>query len=110
MARVATPKMLDAIAGLPASVRSKDTIIAVASPTPKSQVTITVPPAFQDTYRDLFTAVDEQLELPPRPMSSAVREIQANLSDLKLESTEAFVSRSYQDVEGNSSDLDRWSL
>jgi hypothetical protein len=109
-ARVATPKLLEQIAGMPAGVRQRETVTAVASPTPKSQVTITVPPAFQDTYRDLFTAVDEQLDLPPRPMSSAVREIRANMSDLSLESTEAFVSRSYQDVEGNSSDLDRWSL
>ena len=110
MARVATPRMLDTIAGLPASVRNKDTIVAVASPSPRSNVTITVPPAFQESYRDLFTAVDEQLELPPRKQRVPTREIKPDLADLQLESSEAFVARSYQQFEGNSSDLDRWSL
>jgi hypothetical protein len=109
-ALTATPVILDRIAGLPAEVRQRETVSAVASPTPRARVTITVPPAFQDVYQDLFTAVDEELDLPPRQSSAVTREIRANVSDLKLESTEAFVARAYESFEGGASDLDRWSL
>lgn len=108
-ARVATPQMLESIAGMPASVRQQETLVAVASPTPRSQVTITVPPAFPVDPKEAFSAVDEQVQLPPRP-DPIQRDIRANFDDLQLESTEAFVSRSFQSMEGARSDLDRFIL
>ena len=110
MGRVATPKILEAIAGMPAERKQRETLVGAASPTPKTQVTISVPPAFPIDPKEAFSAVDEQLELPPRQDPVKVREIRANLDDLKLESTEAFVARSYQGNEGASSDLDRYYL
>lgn len=110
MGRVATPKILEAIAGMPAERRQQETVIGVASPSPRAQVTISVPPAFPIDPKEAFSIVDEQLELPPRQTSTPVREIRANLDDLKLESTEAFVARSYQGNEGASSELDRYYL
>lgn len=110
MGRVATPKILDAIAGMPAERRQRETVVGVASPSPKAQVTISVPPAFPIDPKEAFSIVDEQLELPPRQDPINPREIRANLDDLHLESTEAFVARSYQNNEGASSELDRYYL
>lgn len=110
MGRVATPKILDAIAGMPAERRQRETVVGVASPSPKTQVTISVPPAFPIDPKEAFSIVDEQLELPPRQDPINPRDIRANLDDLQLESTEAFVARSYQNNEGASSELDRYYL
>lgn len=110
MGRVATPKILEAIAGMPAERRQRETVVGVASPSPKTQVTISVPPAFPIDPKEAFSIVDEQLELPPRQDRINPREIRANLDDLQLESTEAFVARSYQNNEGASSELDRYYL
>lgn len=110
MGRVATPKILDAIAGMPAERRQRETVVGVASPNPRTQVTISVPPAFPIDPKEAFSIVDEQLELPPRQDPIHPREIRANLDDLQLESTEAFVARSYQQNEGASSELDRYYL
>lgn len=110
MGRVATPKILEAIAGMPAERRQRETVVGVASPNPRTQVTISVPPAFPIDPKEAFSTVDGQLELPPRQDPINPREIRANLDDLQLESTEAFVARSYQNNEGASSDLDRYYL
>lgn len=106
----ATPKILDAIAGMPASPREAGDRIGVANPTPRSEVTITIPPAFPMDPKEAFSMVDEQLSLPPQQEPKEFREIRANTEDLVLESTEALVARSYQTLEGARSDIDRWSL
>lgn len=110
MGRVATPQILQAIAGMPANPQQNETRIGVANPSPRAQVTISVPPAFPIDPLKAFAAVDREIDLPPRQSPIPVREIPANLMDLQLESTEALVARSYQALEGSRSDLDRWSL
>lgn len=110
MGRAATPYILDAIAGLPARFKQSEDTIGVAQVTPRSEVTISVPPAFPIDPKEAFSMVDEQLDLPPRQEELPRREIPADTTDLHLESTEAFVARSFQALEGARSDLDRWSL
>jgi len=110
MGMVATPKILDAIAGMPASPQEVGDRIGIANPSPRSEVTITVPPAFPMDPKEAFSMVDEQLSLPPQQEPKVFREISANTEDLVLESTEALVARSYQALEGARSDIDRWSL
>lgn len=110
MSRVATPKILDAIAGMPAATRQRETVMAVASPNPRSQVTISVPPAFPIDPKEAFSMVDEQMELPPRQEPIERRNIVVDTTDLKLESTEAYVSRMFHSTEGARSDLDRFVL
>lgn len=109
-ARMATPRIFESMAGIPANVRNNQTIQGVASPTPNTQVTITVPPAFPLDPQRAFEMVDEQVQLPPRVQPLPVRDIPVDTFDLQLESTETLVARSYQQVEGNRSDTDRWQL
>lgn len=106
--RVATPKILTAMAGMPSQPKGGETFTGVASPTPRSQVTITVPPAFPIDPQQAFDAADEQLNVPPRPRSIEARGIRSDQDDAPLESTEAYVARSYQAVDGSRSDIDRW--
>ena len=110
MSMVATPKILDAIAGMPAATRQRETVMAVASPNPRAQVTISVPPAFPIDPKEAFSMVDEQMELPPRQEPIERRNIVADTTDLKLESTEAYVSRMFHSTEGARTDLDRFIL
>lgn len=107
---VATPVLLDAIAGMPADVRGRETVSAEASPTPTSQVTISIPPAFPIDPKEAFSRVDEQLELPPRQEDIPRREVRVNTEELILESTEARVARLFQNLEGNRTNQDRWGL
>jgi hypothetical protein len=108
--RVATPRLLDAIAGVNPTVRANETVVAVASPNPRTQVTISVPPAFPIDPKEAFSMVDEQIQLPPRQDPLSRRDIFANVQDLQLESTETLVARSFQSMEGARSELDRYVL
>lgn len=106
--RAATPAILEQIAGLPANLRTGQTVEAKASPTPKTNVTVIVPPAFPMDPAEAFRMVDSQ-ELPPWQGSD--RDIPAFKTDAEnLESTEQLVARSYMQAEGNRSDVDRWAL
>lgn len=108
--RMATPRLLEAIAGMPAEIRDRQTNIAVAQVTPKARVTVVVPPAFPWDPKEAFSAVDEQLQLPPRQSSPELRDLRVSPVAEALESTEAFVARSYQQLEGNRSETERWLL
>ena len=107
---VATPKILDTIAGLPAAMREKQSFTGQAQVTPRSQVTVTVPPNFPFNPKDIFTVVDDLIQLPPRQDVSGARDLRVPISTGNLESTESFVARSFMVGEGNTSDLDRWHL
>jgi len=108
--RVATPKILDAIAGVPAAHREKQSYTGTAQVTPQTQVTITVPPAFPYDPKELFAVVDSLIDLPPRRDPTPRRSLSLPTEQLDLESTEAFVARSFTENAGNTSDLDRWNL
>lgn len=106
--RVATPVIMEQLAGLPANVKSQAPIEAKASPTPRTNVTVVVPPAFPMDPAEAFRMVDE-MELPPWKGSD--RDVPVFQTDAgNLESTEQLVARSYMAAEGNRSDVDRWSL
>jgi hypothetical protein len=108
--RVATPKILDTIAGLPASMKDRQSTTGQAQVTPRAQVTVTVPPNFPLDPKEIFSVVDDLIQLPPRQDVSGARDLRAPMSTSNLESTEAFVARSFRANEGNTSDLDRWHL
>jgi hypothetical protein len=108
--RVATPKILDTIAGLPAALREKQTSTGQAQVTPRAQVTVTVPPNFPLNPKDIFTVVDDLIQLPPRQDVSGARDLRVSKASSDLESTEAYVARSFMDNEGNTSDFERWHL
>lgn len=106
--RAATPIIMEQLAGLPANVRSQAPIEAKASPTPRTNVTVVIPPAFPMDPAEAFRMVDE-MELPPWKGSD--RDVPVFQTDAgNLESTEQLVARSYMAAEGNRSDVDRWSL
>lgn len=107
---VATPKILDTIAGLPAAMREKQSVTGQAQVTPRAQVTVTVPPNFPLNPKDIFTVVDDLIQLPPRQDVSGARDLRIPITTGNLESTESFVARSFTANEGNTSDLDRWHL
>jgi hypothetical protein len=108
--RVATPKILDAIAGVPAAEREKQSFTGTAQVTPQSQVTITVPPAFPYDPKELFAVVDSLINLPPRREHTPGRSLSSPVDQTELESTEAFVARSFTENVGKTSDFDRWDL
>lgn len=108
--RVATPKILDAIAGVPAAQREKQAFTGTAQVTPQTQVTVTVPPAFPYDPKELFAVVDSLINLPPRRDPTPRRNLSIPIDQTDLESTEAFVARSFTQNAGNTSDLDRWNL
>lgn len=108
--RVATPKILDTIAGVPAAMKEKQSLTGQAQVTPRSQVTVTVPPNFPLNPKEIFSAVDDLIQLPPRQDVSGARDIRVPLTTGNLESTESYVARSFMANEGNTSDLDRWHL
>lgn len=110
LGKVATPKILDTMAGMPASPQAAGDRVGIANPTPRSEVTITIPPAFPMDPKEAFSMVDEQLSLPPQQEPRVDRVIGVDTSELVLESTEEFVAKSYQAREGSRSDLDRWSI
>lgn len=107
---VATPKILDTIAGLPAAMKEKQSFTGQAQVTPRAQVTVTVPPNFPLNPKDIFTVVDDLIQLPPRQDVSGARDLRVPITTGNLESTESFVARSFMANEGNTSDLDRWHL
>lgn len=108
--RVATPKILDTIAGVPAAMKEKQSFTGQAQVTPRTQVTVTVPPNFPLDPKEIFTVVDDLINLPPRQDISGARDLRAPRTSGNLESTEAYVARSFMASEGNTSDLDRWHL
>lgn len=108
--RVATPKILDAIAGVPAALKDKQSYTGQAQVTPRTQVTVTVPPNFPLDPKEIFSVVDDLIQLPPRQDTSGARDLRVPRTTDDLESTEAFVARSFMANEGNTSDLDRWHL
>ena len=108
--RVATPRILDAIAGVPAALKEKQSYTGQAQVTPRAQVTVTVPPNFPLDPKEIFSVVDDLIQLPPRQDTTGARDLRVPLSTGDLESTEAFVARSFMANEGNTSDLDRWHL
>lgn len=110
LGRVATPKILEAIKGMPANPVVPQSVVGVANPTPQSQVTITVPPAFPHDPADAFAAVDDLIDLPPRAVDRDIEKLRARPLSDSIESTEAYVARSYQNGDGRSSDTDRWVL
>lgn len=108
--RFATPKILDAIAGVPASMRDRQAFTGQAQVTPKAQVTVTVPPNFPFDPKELFAVVDSLIQLPPRQSTPGAADLSIPIRDSDLESTESFVARSFMANEGDTSDLDRWHL
>lgn len=108
--RVATPKILDTIAGLPAAMKDKQSFTGQAQVTPRTQVTVTVPPNFPLDPKEIFSIVDDLIQLPPRQDVTGARDLRVPMSTGDLESTESFVARSFMANEGNASDLDRWHL
>ncbi len=110
LGRVATPKILEAIKGMPANPVTPQSYVGVANPTPQSQVTITVPPAFPHDPTEAFAAVDDLIDLPPRAVDRDIEKLRARPLSDSIESTEAYVARSYQNGDGRSSDTDRWVL
>lgn len=108
--RIATPKILDAIAGVPAAQREKQSFTGTAQVTPQTQVTITVPPTFPYDPKELFAVVDSLINLPSRRDPTPRRNLSLPIDQTDLESTEAFVARSFTENVGNTSDLDRWEL
>lgn len=108
--RVATPRILDTIAGIPAALKDKQSYTGQAQVTPRSQVTITVPPNFPLNPKEIFSVVDDLIQLPPRQDVSSARDIRVQRTVDDLESTESYVARSFMANEGNTSDLDRWHL
>ena len=105
--RAATPAIMEQLASIPANVRQQGPVEAKASPTPKANVTVVVPPAFPFDPAEAFRMVDE-MELPPWKGSD--RNILPFRTDADLESTEQLVARQYTAMEGNRSDVDRWQL
>lgn len=108
--RVATPQILDTIAGVPAALKERQSFTGQAQVTPRSQVTVTVPPNFPLNPKEIFSVVDDLIQLPPRQDVSGARDIRVQRTTGDLESTEAYVARSFMANEGNTSDLDRWHL
>lgn len=108
--RVATPRILDTLAGIPAGLKEKQSFTGQAQVTPRSQVTVTVPPNFPLNPKEIFSVVDDLIQLPPRQDVSGARDIRVPISTGDLESTESYVARSFMANEGNTSDLDRWHL
>ena len=108
-ARQATPKILEAISGIPAAIRMREPVAAAAA-TPKSRVEVVVPPAFPFDPAEMFAAADATQ--PPRPQEPPLsREFPLQPSDTDdLESTEAYVARSFMEREGNHQQFERWSL
>lgn len=103
----ATPQILRAIAGSPAEIRDRTDVQGVAYPTPKTRVTITVPPVFPVDPTEAFSRVDEELNLPPRPQTPQARQMQVSLPD-ESEPSEVYVGQSLADVSGSQSQ--RWAL
>jgi len=108
--RTATPKIAESIRAVPASIRNRETVTAVGQVNPKTQVTVSVPPAFPYDPQEAFAAVDDMLNLPPQTQGVKGRQILAPANTDDLESTEAYVARKYREREGSFSDLDRWQL
>jgi hypothetical protein len=105
--RAATPSIIEQIVGMPASAKGR-AVEVTASPTPKTNVTVVVPPALPFDPAQAFKEVDS-VELPPWKESD--RSILPFKTDqANLESTEQLVARSYIANEGNTSDVDRWVL
>lgn len=103
----ATPSILKAIAGSPAEIRERSDVQGVAYPTPKTRVTITVPPAFPVDPTEAFSRVDEELDLPPRPQTPEARRMQVSLPD-ETDPSEVYVGQSLAEVSGAQSQ--RWVL
>lgn len=110
LGQLATPKIAEAIAGVPANVREKQTTVGQAAPTPRSQVTVVVPPAFPMDVQKAFADVDDVMRTNDAVRPIQKRDITPSTFDLKLESTEELVARSYQSLEGGSASTDRWHL
>lgn len=107
LGQTATPQILRAIAGSPAEIRERTDVQGVAYPTPKTRVTITVPPAFPVDPTEAFSRVDEELNLPPRPQTPQARQMQVSLPD-ETDPTEVYVGQSLAAVSGDQSQ--RWVL
>lgn len=105
--RTATPHLLNAIEGVSAEVRARGPVTASANPTPSSQVTISVPPAFPVDPKEAFSRVDEELELPPRQRTND-RPVVPVVPDNSI-STEQEVANSYLDS-SRDVNLERWAL
>lgn len=110
LGQLATPKIAEAIAGVPANVREKQATVGQAAPTPRSQVTVVVPPAFPMDVQKAFADVDDVMRTNDAVRPIQKRDITPSTFDLKLESTEELVARSYQSLEGGSASTDRWHL
>jgi len=108
--KTATPKILEAIMGVPAGLREKQSFTGTAQVTPQTQVSITVPPAFPLDPKELFATVDSLINLPPRQEPTPRRNLALPVNQTDLESTESFVARSFAQNVGNTTDLDRWEL
>jgi hypothetical protein len=105
--QMAVPRITDAIAGLPPSIKNRQTVTGTAAPTTSTRVTVTVPPAFPIDPKEAFAAFDAEVQLPPR--TDTRRTIQAPRA-AEQESTETFVANSYMAGDGASSVTDRWVL
>ena len=77
--KAATPAIMRAVEGIPVEVRRSQYIQAVASPTPTSTVSITVPPMFPVDPSQAFARVDEEMNLPPRQPSQQMERLQRSL-------------------------------
>lgn len=110
MGKAATPHIMRAIEGIPVEVRRNQYVQAVASPTPTSTVSVTVPPAFPIDPAQAFARVDEEMRIPPRQSSWQLDQIQKSM-DLIPDDTlpsEAVVANNTANNMDDS--MERWVL
>jgi hypothetical protein len=99
------PSIAQAYQGASASVRQSAVEIEVQA-TPRTAVSVVIPPAFPVDPFELFAQADDQMRVTPaEPIMP--REIIPDPIEAELESTEAYVARSFQAREGDWSGAER---
>jgi len=108
--KAATPHIMRAVEGVPAEVRRTQYVQAVASPTPTSTVSITIPPLFPVDPTQAFARVDEEMKLPPRQPSQQLEKLQSSLMVIPDDTlpSESVVARST--VNSMDDDMERWVI
>lgn len=108
--KAATPSIIKAVEGVPVEVRRNQYVHAVASPTPTTTVSITVPPLFPVDPAQAFARVDEEMDIPPRQPGKYTEHLQnvmASIPDDTLPSEAIVANRT---ALGMGDDMERWSL
>lgn len=108
--KAATPSIIKAVEGIPAEVRKNQYVHAVASPTPTTTVSITVPPLFPVDPAQAFARVDEEMNIPPRQPSKRMEHLQSMMVSIPDDTlpSEAIVANNT--AAGASDDMERWVL